>query len=80
MGVTVNSGVSTNPAILYSATFSQSYATCWLKFWHTLYGFGSSLNVSININNERMVPIFRRDSNSQVTSWTLASVKLGLFI
>lgn len=77
LGVTVNSGNTFMPATLYSATYAQAHATCWLKFWHTLYGSGSSLNVSININNERMVPVFRRDSNSQATSWTLASVKLG---
>lgn len=77
MAVTVNNGITNEPAALYSSSFQFSYATCSLKFWHTIYGFGSSLNVSVLVNNERKIPIFRKDSNSQETSWALATVKLG---
>lgn len=77
MGVTVHNGNMNEPASLVSATFQHSYATCTLKFWHTVFGFGNSLNVSIYLNKERQIPIFRRDSNSQATSWSLASIHLG---
>lgn len=78
MAVTLSSGITNDPASLYSAAIQSAYSTCTINFWHTIYGFGGSLNVSIYLNDDRKILIFRRDSNSQATDWTLASIKLGI--
>lgn len=77
MGVTANSGSSSEPATLVSPNFQSSYATCTLKFWHTLLGSGSSLNVSLLLNREKQVTIYRRDSSSTTSTWSLATIQLG---
>ena len=80
MGVTSNGGNTNDPAALISNSFPGSYATCTLKFWHTLLGSGSSLNVTLFLSREKFVPIYRRDSDSQTATWSLATVKLGIYI
>ena len=80
MGVTSNGGNTNDPAALISNSFPSSYATCTLKFWHTLLGSGSSLNVTLFLSREKFVPIYRRDSDSQTSTWSLATVKLGIYI
>lgn len=77
MGVTANSGSSSEPATLVSPNFQNSHATCTLKFWHTLLGSGSTLNVSLLLNREKQVTIYRRDSSSTTSTWSLATVQLG---
>lgn len=80
MGVTSNNGNSNEPASFYSSEFPSSYTTCTLTFWHTIYGYGNSLNVSIYLHNDRKITIFRRDSNSPATDWTQASINLGILL
>lgn len=78
MGVTASGGNTNDPAALVSPSFPEAYATCTLKFWHTLMGTGSTLNVDLFINRERFITIYRRDSDSTTATWSLASIKLGI--
>lgn len=80
MGVGVNNGVTNLPASLYSPTIPQSGAMCQVKFWLRFVGSYGSLNVSMNLNEEKTVLLYRKDNIPQVLTWSQVVIDLGLFI
>ncbi|CAF0724038.1 unnamed protein product, partial [Brachionus calyciflorus] len=80
MAVTTNSGSLNQPASLFSPELPFASSTCQIKFWSRIEGSSGSLDVSLYLNEEKRVKIFRKSApvtNQPFITWTQSVINLG---
>lgn len=77
MSVGVNNGFSNEPASLYSPMIPLASSTCQFKFWYTFVGSSGSLSVSLYINEDQKVVVYKKEANPPATVWTQGVANLG---